>query len=69
MQPKKIKSKNNGCGTAPVNLVLYFYGPFCLEISLTEYKVQSNIQKNYLSIIKYDDIQMDIIINILCLKH
>ena len=24
MQPKTIKSKNNGCGTAPGNLVIYF---------------------------------------------
>ena len=28
MQPKTIKSKNNGCGTAPGNLVTEYYGSY-----------------------------------------
>ena len=48
MQPKTIKSKNNGCGTAPGNLVVYLimtvlsFGIICM-IALQR-KSQSQIQ-------------------------
>ena len=39
MQPKTIKSKNNGCGTAPGNLVLYIFHSSVWKIHLSKINV------------------------------
>ena len=39
IQPKKIKSKKNGCGTAPGNLVCYFCSKISTLINLMKLNI------------------------------
>ena len=42
-----IKNSNNGCGTAPGNLVLYIFVQYSLEYSIVDQNLQDSVLYKY----------------------